>query len=555
MHFVGVYYLAMRDLRCRMIRRMTTEEVFVALFGASFFIGVWYALPMVNTVTDVWAFGGGVLRSMEAHSFLPGYGVAYGTLSFYQNFIAMAMTLAASLPFFDFDIAALKTALIQNPSYTLLVPRVVSALTAAVFLGILYRFLKREVESVPWRVTLLVLAFGNVLATILMRSGKMWMLSVTLGVVSFVYMYRAITEEVRTGEPGTYSTVSIFSAFLAAANFAFAGLFLVNIPILLYAFPKTRATFTRLALIVTGGATLFAVIFALNAANVLEQVSVFAMQFLGSSEGAMPSIATLSVFEAFMINARQAIEAFPLLLIALVIAVFGGVRNKTLAVLAVLYIVLYIVAVSVVFRVDDGIALNVRHVFPIGFFLLFLLAALRPPVRVVSHALTAVGLLVYIYTVALLSVPTTYNIALDFIIDRYGAADIRIDESVFELTLPMNKKSYMLHSTSSCGSACTHARTLPDDITFRPIVVTHDADPQLVAALPPPDLFIASSAVEGCTPLARFGNDIPDDAIFDIDINLGRMLMPEFYKLRMLGKNLYIYDVHECAPPLFSIRQ
>ncbi|MDP1760324.1 MAG: hypothetical protein Q8L01_02650 [Candidatus Woesebacteria bacterium] len=531
------------------------EDAAIALFGASFFIGVWYALPMVNTVTDVWAFGGGVLRAMEAHSFLPGYGVAYGTLSFYQNFIAMAITLVASLPFFDFDIAALKTAFILNPSYTLLVPRIVSALTAVVFLGIVYRFLKNEVESAPWRFTLLVLAFGNVLAAILVRSGKMWILSIALGVVSFLYVYRAITEEVPTRKPGVLSAVSIFSAFLAAANFAFAGLFLINIPILMYAFPKTREIFIRLAVIIAGGATLFVAIFALNAANVLEQVSVFAMQFLGSSEGAMPSIATLSVFEAFMINVRQAIEAFPLLLIALVIAMFGGVRNKTLAVLAALYIILYIVAVSVVFRVDDGIALNVRHVFPIGFFLLFLLAALRPPMRVVSHALTAVGLLVYIYTVALLSMPTTYNVALGYAIDRYGAADIRIDESVFELTLPMNKKSYMLHSTSSCGSACTHARTLPDDITFRPIVVTHDADPRRVATLPPPDLFIASSAVDECTPLARFGNDIPDDAIFDIDINLGRMLMPEFYKLRMLGKNLYLYNARECTPPPFSVRQ
>ncbi len=538
-----------------MIRRMTAEDVAVALFGASFFIGVWYALPMVNTITDVWAFSGGVLRAMEAHSLLPSYGVAYGTLSFYQNFVAMAMALIVALPFFDFDLAALKTTLILNPSYTLLVPRIVSAFTAVVLLGMIYRFLKREVESIPWRFTLLVLAFGNVLAAVLVRSGKMWMLSTALGVISFMYVYRAVTEEVPTTKPGKLSATSIVSAFLAAANFAFAGLFLLNIPILIYAFPKTRKIFMRLALFVAGGAVLFAVIFALNAANVLEQISVFTLQFLGSSEGVIPSIATLSVFDAFIVNARQAIEAFPLLLIALVIAVFGGVRNKTLAVLATLYIVLYMAAVSVVFRVDDGIALNVRHIFPIGFFLLFLLAALRPPVRVVSHALSAVGLLVYIYTVALLSMPTTYNVALGYVIDRYGAADIRIDESVFELTLPMNKKSYTLHSTSSCGSACTHARTLSDDITFRPIVVTHDADPRRVAALPPPDLFIASSAVDGCTPLARFGNDIPDDAIFDIDINLGRMLMPELYKLRMLGKNLYIYDAHECAPPLFSIRQ
>ena len=56
---------------------MTPEDTAVALFGATFFVGVWYALPMVNTITDVWAFGGGVLRAMEAHTLLPGSGVDY----------------------------------------------------------------------------------------------------------------------------------------------------------------------------------------------------------------------------------------------------------------------------------------------------------------------------------------------------------------------------------------------------------------------------------------------------------------------------------------------
>lgn len=538
-----------------MIRRITAEDAAVVLFGASFFIGVWYALPMVNTITDVWAFGGGVLRAMEAHSFLPGYGVAYGTLSFYQNFIAMAIALAASLPFFDFDVAALKTALILNPSYTLLVPRIVSALTAVVFLGIVYRFLKNEVESAPWRFTLLVLAFGNVLAAILVRSGKMWILSIALGVTSFIYLYRAVTEEVPMRRPGVLSAVSIFSAFLAASNFALAGLFLVNIPILTYVFPKTREIFMRLAIIVAGGAAIFVAIFTLNAANVVEQVSTFAMQFSGSMEGATHGAATLSFFEALAVNVRQAVEAFPLLLVALAIVAFSGVRNKTLAILVTLYASLYMIALSVVFRVDDGIALNIRHVFPIGFFLLFLLVALRPPARLVSYALIAFGLLMYIHIVALLSLPTTYNAASDFIVSRYGGTDVRIDESVFELTLPMNKKSYLLHSTSSCGSACAHTLALQNDIAFRPIVVTHDADPRMVATLSPPDLFVSSSAVDGCAPLVRFGNNISDDAIFDIDINLGRMLMPEFYKLRMLGKNLYLYNARECAPPPFSVRQ
>ncbi|MEK7604887.1 MAG: hypothetical protein AAB442_03785 [Patescibacteria group bacterium] len=545
----------MKEALYRLIRHLSVETVLVALFGLSFFIGIWYALPMVNTVTDVWAFGGGVLRAMEDHSLLPGYGVAYGTLSFYQNYIAMVVVLLFALPFFGFNFAALKTALILNPSYTLLVPRMVSAVTAVVFLGVVYHFLKREVPSVSWRVALLVLAFGNVLATILVRSGKMWILSTTLCIVSFIYAYRAITEEAPKGKPGVFSVVSIFSAFLAAANFAFAGLFLINLPIFIYVFPKTREVFIRLATAVAGGVALFVAISALNAANVIEQVSAFAGSLLGTPGNIGNGVTMLSFTEAFAVNARQAIEAFPLLLVALVVVAWYGVRNKTLALLAALYAVLYMLALSAVFRVDDGVALNIRHVFPVGFFLMCILASCRPPARFISYVFATVGLVVYVYSVMLLSFPTTYNRMLDHVVSRYSDAHIRIDESVFELTLPMNKESYLLHGTSSCGSACTHALALPRDIAFSPIVVTHDADPERVALIPHPDLFISSSGIDGCTPLARFGNEVSDDAVFDIDINLGRMLMPEFYGLRMLGKNLYLYDAHSCTPPPYAVRQ
>src|SRR3989344_4648509 len=123
--------MLMRALRG--LSNMTWEDVAVAVFGATFFVGVWYALPMVNTITDVWAFGGGVLRAMEAHTLLPGVGVDYGTLSFYQNYLAMAVALGFGYMLSGFDLEALKTVLILNPSYSLLVPRITSALTAIVF--------------------------------------------------------------------------------------------------------------------------------------------------------------------------------------------------------------------------------------------------------------------------------------------------------------------------------------------------------------------------------------------------------------------------------------
>jgi len=529
----------------RTLRHMTPEDTAVALFGATFFVGVWYALPMVNTITDTWAFGGGVLRAMEAHTLLPGVGVDYGTLSFYQNYLAFVLALGFGYMLSGFDLEALKTVLILNPSYSLLVPRITSALTAIVLLVIVYRFLKVHVESAPWRLALLMLTFGNVLAVILTRSGKMWMLSTALGVISFIYLYRAITEEVKTG-PGRLSVTSILTAFLATANFPFAAVFLVNIPILLYMLPRTYQSVLRLSYAVLGGGAAFLIVFALNATNIIDQVSGFITQFLNPSADSVPKEGTLALFESFAVNIRQAIEAFPLLLLALIPALRSGIRDKTLMYLSLIYIAVYIIALSYIFRTDHGLALNVRHIFPLCFFLLFLIAAWRPPSRSIAVSFLIVGASIYVYTLVLLSIPTTYNAATDFIESRYTDAVIRIDEHIWELTLPMNKASYGLFASSSCGSTCQHVQELPRDIAFRPLVVTNETDPATLATLPPPDILLVERVIAECTPLARFGNNVPDDEVFDIDINLGRMLLPSFYTLGRLGKNIYIYDAKEC---------
>lgn len=534
--------IKMRDF----LRRMTREDWAVGIFGMSFFIGVWYAFPMVNTITDVWAFGGGVLRAIEAHTLLPGYGVAYGTLSFYQNYVAMLGALVVGYIAVGFDAEALKTLLILNPSLSLWVPRIVSILTSIVLLVVVYRFLKTHIQTMEWRLALLMLTFGSVLITLLVRSGKMWMLSLLLMVVSFIYLYRAVTEEREKGMVGWMSFTSILTAFLASANFLFAGLFLVNIPILLYVFWRTPGLWKRLATMVFVGAVVFLGFFSLNAGNIIGQASGFVMQFFGSAYTALSVQSSLTVFESFMVNAHQAIESFPLLLVALIPILYAGVRNRTLFFLAALYSVLYMIAVSVVFRSDDGLALNVRHIAPIGFFLLFLLVACKEPSRFFMRTLLIIGGIVYLYTLVLLSVPTTYNRAYDFIEKEYGSQDIRIDEHIFELTLPMNKASYALFATSSCGSTCQHMRMLKNDIPFKPMVVTSDSDPVALQGIPHTDLLVVEREIPGCVAIAQFGSGALD--VFDIDINLGRMLMPSFYTLHQLGKTVYIYHAQdECV--------
>lgn len=540
------------------LHSVTKEDVAVIALGASFFVGIWYAIPMVNTICDVWAFGGGVLRAMEAHTIFPGRDIDYGTISFFQNYIAMIIALGFGFVFTGFDIEALKTILIINPAYTLIPSRIVSVLTTMVLLAVVYRFLKTHVTSPWWRFALIVLVFGNVLTSLLARSGKMWMLSTMLGVFSFMYLYRALTVERQSGIPGRSSLISVVTAFLATANFPFAAVFLINIPILFLFFPKTAKSLGRLFLIVLSSGILFVGIVALNFQNTFQLVSDFITPlFLSSTEIIIDNKHALSFFDAFLVNARQAIEAFPLLFIAFlfVVVLMAGarLRDKTLAYLALTYGVVYIIMASVLFRADHGLALNVRHIFPLAFFLLFFIVAYREPTRRVAITFISIGLLIYIYTIGLFSVPTTYNEVSDFIEAKYGNEEIRIDEQIFELTLPMNKASYEIFAEESCGSTCKHRRTLDADIAFRPLVVTDYTDETILKTLPPVAIVVREEGIAGCTPIAFFGNNVGDTEVFDMDINLGRMLMPSFYKLHQLGKNMYVYDAITCPSSRVSV--
>ena len=520
------------------------EREIVLAFGATFFIGTWYAFPMVNTITDVWAFGGGVLRALEAHTLLPGPDVSYGTLSFYQNYVLMVLALCVGYLCTGFDLVALKTHLIVHPEYSLLIPRLASAATAAYLLIVVHSFLKTHVTSFWWRIVLLLLTFGNVLSVLLTRSGKMWILSTALAVLSVLYLYRSLNEEREQGVVGKLGGMSILTAFLSAANFSFNALFLINVPIIFFSFPRTKAAFRALCIAIVPGALFFIGLLLLNIHNTVTLV----LQFASPALSAVPETAahTLTLLDSTLVNLRQAGEAFPLLLLALIPALYAGVRDKTLALLAVGYSVLYLAAVSFVFRVDQGLALNVRHIFPLCFFMLLFLAACRVPRKGVMVSLGLISVAIYAYSVTLLSIPTTYNQALDYITKTYAQESIRIDERIFEFTLPMNRASYELYDAVHCGSTCQHRKQLESDIAFKPIVVVDESNGASVTRLPPPELLVVDSELAACTLIRRFGNAVPDNAIFDIDINLGRMLLPSFYSLSALGKNIYVYDASSC---------
>src|SRR3989344_3493488 len=127
------------------ITKLNCEKLVLIFLALSFFVGIWHAFPMLNVVADEMYFVGGVLRAMEHKTILPvAADVPYATLTYFLNYILIALYLLALLPFFKFNLAELKFTLVQAPEIVYWLPRLLSVLLALVFLSLFYQWFKKE---------------------------------------------------------------------------------------------------------------------------------------------------------------------------------------------------------------------------------------------------------------------------------------------------------------------------------------------------------------------------------------------------------------------------
>ena len=201
--------------------------------------------------------------------------------------------------------------------------------------------------------------------------------------------------------------------------------------------------------------TIFLGVVALNFQNTVVLVSDFITPlFSPSVETIVGDTHRLSFIDAFLVNGRHFIEAFPLLLLALVfvaiLMVGSRVRDKTLAYLAFTYGLVYITMASVLFRTDHGLSLNVRHIFPLIFFLLFFIVAYRAPSRAVSIVFIFIGLPMYIYAMVLKNkvIPAYTNMML-WSVSGGPSAKSPIDSPIALMQIRINMKFRIKFNTGT----------------------------------------------------------------------------------------------------------
>lgn len=534
----------------------TLERLILAFFVGGSFIGIWHALPMLTVVADEQYYVGGVLRALEAGSLLPPLGdVPYGTLTFYLNYLLQIPFLIILFVWKGFHISALKEFLIFHPEVSYIVPRLLSAILASLTAILYDRFLRAEGVPLLQRFAALAALFFTTLPAVVFHTGKMWVLSTILMFTSFLFLYRAL--QLRGADPHKAAQCgfwSICTGFLALANFPLAGVFLaLNISVLAYVFRADKMHwYTLVRGTLVGGGVLLAVLI-INYQNIYYQVADIFTNYHPLVTG--EDLVTLPLSASFFFHIKQIAVAFPALLMLLLFAIgVRAIQNKLLFWLSAGYASLYVMTLVFLVTWYNSVGELLRYVFPLGFFFSTMIAALEyKKMRGALWAFCAVQVSLYLYVLYLLSVPTTFNLASNYIVERYRGERVLIYNDVVELTLPQNKQSALLMEDKFCGSKCRYVRTASTTEDFMPVVVTFqsklsEVDSGDFSSI----LWISGRALEdSCAgtpaqtgvPTASFQSGASDENYLSIEHNFGSYLVSDFWHLSRLGKNMYIYKV------------
>lgn len=539
--------------------RPASESVFwygfMALLVLGSVVGVWFALPMLNVVNDEMYFVGGVLRAMQHHTLIPLlHDVPYGTLTFYLNYVFQIPFLLILLALNAGHLSGVFTELILHPEYGYLVARLVSAGIAIGFAFWFERFLRDEGVPALQRAAVLSVPFMTILPVAVLHTGKMWVLSSVLVMMSLCLLYRSI----RGYQAGDASNslhaarLSIMLSALAFANFPLAGIFLVSAPILLFAFRKDT-TAMRSVLVSTGwGAVLVAIVTALNVRNILFQITDVFTHYhpIGVVATGQAGGTQVSTFFSLMLHTKEVVFLFPLVLLLIAFASMrSAVQNRLLFFLSAGYAVLYFCVVVVLVTWAADTAGYLRYLFPLAFFFSGMVAALDyQKLRSIFLFFCIVQIAIYGYVLYLLGVPTTFNVAATYVAQAYHREDrTLIYNNLGDLDLPRNTRSAFLTQEKFCASKCQYFRTASTTGAFLPAVVGEQSDwsrvrPKDFSSFVWIDDHMLSNGCAG-TPATVFASGATDEQFVSVEHNLGNYFAPRFWRLSRLGKNIYLYQI------------
>jgi len=497
------------------------ELLVLALLSLSFFVGLAHALPLTNVISDESPNVGGVLRALENKTVLPAVGdVPYATVTYLLSYVFVAAYLALAWPFFGFDLAALKEQVVDNLSSVYLVTRGSSAVLAIIAAALLYKFSRRA--------SITVLVMTSIIVTAMFRTTKVWVLTTVLTLASLYYLYAAITAKSRRA-----IFWSILFAALSLANFPF-NFYAVGlaVAVLLFVFRRERQFYGVIFKSALAGTAVVAAVTAMNWQNILDQVATI---LSSPAAGGIDLGGTLASFWLYL---KRTVLMFPFLLMPLLFT--RGIRDRVLFWLSLLYLAVYLAAISIVAPWVSSVDPFLRYLVPVAFFLGLILASLEFRWNKILAVSAALSFLVYALTLCYLARPTTYNLAADWAAESLNSERVIIVNDVSRLQFPLNAKSAALLEERFCSTRCrqTIERNLGAD--FASLVV--DARRKREDFDLPAQYYLFTNEPRPTHAKQIFGSAAPGEH-FSMDNKLGLYFDFDYYRLKNLGEAIYVYEI------------
>ncbi len=526
--------------------RLTPDKTFFLLFGLTFFIGIWHALPILNVISDEMYFVGGVLRAMEHHTIIPAVDdVPYGTITYLLNYAATIFWLIVLLPFFSFKLSALKFYLLVSPTTMYLSTRIVSAIIGLFYLYVILKLLKKEDFDRKNKYLLTILLFSNIITTVIMHTGKMWVLSVFLEVVSFYFLYLSVA----TGErhkQDRHTLLTIIFSFLALSNLPLNAFTLINIPILWFYRRSEQGIIKKLLKYTVIGALIALPIIALNYHGIKDQIiSVFTgyNPILVKN----PTLPKMTFWVSLSTYTKKLLALFPLPILAILLSIKNGVRNRKLLSISLIYFFVYFSAIVMVARWPVEFGSFLRYLVSLNFFLFFILISLHPLSKKFLYPIVGISCVYFALTLYYLSISTTYNHALNWVNINLSEKNITIIDNIRDFRLTKNKASSLLSQDIYCGTKCK--ATIDSDLNknFLPLVLDDQSVNSATSSMKNFKGVYLIEERQTTKPdyilIAQFTNPTKD--YHSVDYNMGNYFDLDYFKIRSLGKNIYIYQAQK----------
>ncbi len=513
------------------LKTLNYEKIILILIGLSFFIGTWHAFPMLNVVNDEMYYVGGVLRAMENHTIIPAPGdVPYGTLTYLASYAVTLVTLPIYLIIFKFKLQALKLYLIQSPYLVYFSLRLISACFS---LGILYfvnKLLKEVVEK-KTRLFLLILLFSNIITLTILHTGKMWVLSEFLVIISFYYLYKSLNEFENKS-----IFLSILFSFLALANFPLNLYSLICVPTLFYFFRNDRAKLKKIFLYAICGLLAYVLITLFNFQGIRAQIISIFTEYHPISSGLTQN---LNFIDSLKVYVEKLFILFPISILVLLLSLKKNFNKKLLAISG-LYFLSYFILITLVANWVTDLKTSLRYLFPLGFFVILLAASFEPKFKKSFYLIGGVSFFIGVTALYYLSIPTTYNLAYDWVNTNLKNQSIVIVNEIPQLELVKNKISSQEMLNVNCATKCRNIIAYNLNSDFKPEVI----DP-LSKDWPPTSLnysFLITDHLVNNSNLTLAASFIHGNGDYhSMDYNFGNYFDPSFFTSSRLGKNIYIY--------------